>query len=96
MWKLGLLITVIILILVITNSVRNQGCKSCEGYHNYPQRWRTMLPKCSGSGCTFYDKYGYYRNPYDYWENNKYYIRPSQGYFFRPFLTRFIRPRFYW
>ena len=32
----------------------------------------SQRPNCSGSGCTFYDKWGYFRDFSDFYEQNKY------------------------
>ena len=39
-------------------------------------------PMCSGSGCSFYDKFGYYRSWDDFYEHNQYRFR----YPFYPFV----------
>lgn len=58
--------------------------ESIEGFRNRRRKGRRGLRKryrrpywfrksrCSGSGCSFYDKYGYYRNMDDYYEHNQY------------------------
>lgn len=44
-----------------------------RGYRGrYRRPFWSRRPMCSGSGCSFYDKYGYYRNWDDYYEHNQY------------------------
>jgi hypothetical protein len=47
-------------------------CRYCNGRGFGRCRYCRRRPMCSGSGCSFYDKYGYYRNLNDYYDHNQY------------------------
>lgn len=65
-----LFICIFITIILLSCVVRHKR----ENYHSNK--------KCSGSGCTFYDNYGYYRNFEDYYEYNIYpYYRYQYPYY---------------
>lgn len=59
----------------------------------------TQKPKCSGSGCTFYDKWGYFRDFSDYYEHNQsslpyyYFQYPSYPLYFNRYPGDYFRRR---
>lgn len=69
-------------------------------------RYRQHYPMCSGSGCSYYDKFGYYRNWNDFYEHNQYrYQYPSyplvysdypNDYFIDNFLTYIPLRKYFW
>ena len=69
-------------------------------------RYRQQRPMCSGSGCSFYDKFGYYRNRDDYYKHNQYrYQYPSyplvysdypNDYFIDNFLSYIPLRKYFW
>ena len=75
------------------------------GRHLRHHLW-TRRPMCSGSGCSFYDKFGYYRNWNDFYEHNQYRFQyPSyplvysdypNDYFIDNFLTYIPLRKYFW
>ena len=69
-------------------------------------RYRQHRPMCSGSGCSHYDKFGYYRNWNDFYEHNQYRFQyPSyplvysdypNDYFIDNFLTYIPLRKYFW
>jgi len=69
-------------------------------------RYRQRRPMCSGSGCSYYDKFGYYRNWNDFYEHNQYRFQyPSyplvysdypNDYFIDNFLTYIPLRKYFW
>lgn len=74
--------------------------------HRRRNRFRQRRPMCSGSGCSYYDKYGYYRNWNDFYEHNQYRFQyPSyplvysdypNDYFIDNFLTYIPLRKYFW
>jgi hypothetical protein len=54
------------------NFRRRRGRRGRRGRYGRRGPYWLRRPMCSGSGCSFYDKYGYYRNWNDYYEHNQY------------------------
>ncbi len=70
------------------------------------RRYRQRYPMCSGSGCSYYDKFGYYKNSNDFYEHNQYrYQYPSyplvysdypNDYFIDNFLSYIPLRKYFW
>ena len=84
----------IIVLLFVCSDLSLIASPTRENFFNRRRRWKK--PRCSGSGCTFYDKFGYYRNHGDYFEHNKYRLEyPSYPMYYYEYPNDYFLRSFY-